>query len=900
MRPRCTSSIAITTGLCLLAVAPAARAQSRRDSVVTITPGEEYQAGALRRTLFGSGWRDLWTTPVTVPVFDPATFAGGLKFDKRGGGKQTKTVHLVEENGWHKYLFRSVDKFLLQTLPPALQGTALGDVIQDEASTMLPGAPLLVPPLLQAIGALYVTPKMYVMANSPRLGPVRDTFANMLGTFELKPSEAPNKEPGFAGSRSIKGTDEFLEDLASSRAHRLNEREFLAVRLIDFLINDADRAPDNMDWARFGNEGAYTWRPLSRDRDWAFMDARGLWNTLVVRRVFPKLIPFSESVPLRGLTDKTDFLDRLLLQRLSANDFREVSLRVQRALTDSVIADAVAQVPREMRTQTTAAERLTTVLRARRDALPEVAMAFYRTLSGEVDVHVTNEADRIVVQRHDDGSVTVTVTDPERRAVSSTSERSADGSVVTTSDGSVAEPPYYERTFYPSETNEVRIYTEGGNDAAVVRGAASRSIVVRIIGGKGDDVLADSAGGGKTFLYDSEGNNRFVTASGTHVDQRPWTAPKQGYGFRLDDSWKPDYGTKFGWHPVFDYNTGAGVILGVGPTYREYGFRRLPYHWEATANFMVGTGNGRLGASAELNHREENSPRGFRVTALASQLESIRFFGYGNNTPTVGSSENLVNQTIVGVEPSFVWEIGWRRREGRDVLQQNSDTVRLALRPLVGEFRVGPVLSWYHPEPGASSILAKTDVRGANDFGVAGATVALDLDRTDDNGVPTMGWKLNAEAGAYPLQSGSGDAFGTASARGSFYVPLSHPGGPHLAFRAGGEWATGDYPVQFSAGLGRRRSLRGYQFRRFAGDVATYGGTELRVPVGTVNLLVRSQLGVFGLVDAGRVWFDGNSNGGWHSGVGGGFWLSVFGKTVSVAYARGDANRLYLKTGMSY
>src|SRR5215510_8851093 len=99
MRPRGTSRIAIAAGLCLFAAVPAARAQARpqvrRDSVVTITPGEEYEAGAFRRTLFGSGWRDLWVTPVTVPIFDPATYAGGLKFDKRGGGKQTKTVHLV-------------------------------------------------------------------------------------------------------------------------------------------------------------------------------------------------------------------------------------------------------------------------------------------------------------------------------------------------------------------------------------------------------------------------------------------------------------------------------------------------------------------------------------------------------------------------------------------------------------------------------------------------------------------------------------------------------------------------------------------------------------------------------------------------------------------------------------
>lgn len=94
--------------------------------------------------------------------------------------------------------------------------------------------------------------------------------------------------------------------------------------------------------------------------------------------------------------------------------------------------------------------------------------------------------------------------------------------------------------------------------------------------------------------------------------------------------------------------------------------------------------------------------------------------------------------------------------------------------------------------------------------------------------------------------------------------------------------------------------MRGYFSRRFAGDAVVNGGAELRVPVGTVNFLVRSQLGLFALADVGRVWFDGQSNGGWHTGVGGGFWLAAIGRAVSVAYAHGESHRLYLKSGLSY
>jgi hypothetical protein len=881
----------------LLAVAPAVRAQDGNKAVI-VTPGEQYRAGGLTRAILGSGWRDLWTTPVSAPLFDPSSYAGGLKFDRRGGGKQSLTVHFTEDTSWRKHVFRSVDKFIAKEMPPELKGTALGSVLEDEISALLPAAPLLVAPLLEAIGALHPTPKLYVMANSSRLGAVRDTVAGMLGTVEVKPSEAPNDQPGFGGSRAIKETDDFLEDIASSRAHRVNEREFLAVRLVDFLVNDSDRAPDNMDWARFGDEGAYTWRPLPRDRDWAFMDARGLFNALLVRRAFPKLVPFSEKVPLKGLTNKTYLLDRRVLQRLTAADFRDVSLRVQRAVTDSVIATVVALLPAEWRAQTSADDRITRVLRARRNALPDVAMAFYRQLASEVDVYGTNDADRVVVERHADGRITVTVTDPERRPVVVASERRDDGRIVTTSDGSIDQSPYFRRTFLPNETNEVRVFADSGDDVAVVRGAASGSIVVRLIGGKGADVLADSAGGGETFLYDAEGSNHFVAVRGTHIDQRSWKPPTPTFGFTLGDPWKPDWGRKMGWRPVVDYNTGAGLILGVGPTIREYGFRRLPYHWEANLNLLVGTSNGRLGAEAELNHRAENSPRSVRVTARATQLETTRFFGYGNTTADAGRAESLIDQTVVALEPSLVWKIGWRKREGDDPLK--ADSVQAGLRPLAGELRAGSVVSWLKPEPRATSRLAMSGVRGASDFGIAGGTLAIELDRTDDDAVPTMGWKLDGGAAAYPPLFSSSDAFGTATASGSIYVPLGHRGGPHLAVRAGGDMATGGYPVQFAAALGGKHSLRGYHFRRFAGDAAVHAGTELRVPVGTVNFIVRSQLGVFGLVDAGRVWFDGQSDGGWHSGVGGGLWLSAFGKSMSVAYARGEGNRLYIKSGLSY
>ncbi len=72
------------------------------------------------------------------------------------------------------------------------------------------------------------------------------------------------------------------------------------------------------------------------------------------------------------------------------------------------------------------------------------------------------------------------------------------------------------------------------------------------------------------------------------------------------------------------------------------------------------------------------------------------------------------------------------------------------------------------------------------------------------------------------------------------------------------------------------------------------------MPAGTLPLFVRWNTGVFGIADVGRVWFEDRSEGGWHAGVGGGFWLSALGQTVSIAVVRGDENRVYLQRGMSF
>jgi hemolysin activation/secretion protein len=189
-------------------------------------------------------------------------------------------------------------------------------------------------------------------------------------------------------------------------------------------------------------------------------------------------------------------------------------------------------------------------------------------------------------------------------------------------------------------------------------------------------------------------------------------------------------------------------------------------------------------------------------------------------------------------------------------------------------------------------------VTGSDNFMSAGAAFGVDLDGTDRDAVPTSGWRLRGNVAAYPLGFGSG-RFTTAGATASTYVPLGF-GGSHLAFRASGALAGGDFPAQYAASVGGSTTLRGYRWQRFAGDRSASATTELRIPIGALNFLIRSDVGVIALADAGRVWFDGQSDGGWHTGVGGGLWFAAFGHAATLAWAHGSEHRFYLKTGLPF
>ena len=509
-------------------------------------PGPRYRAGGLHSLLLGREYRSLWTTPISVTVLDLRTFAGGLRPVSKGGGQQTKSLLLAALDG-REFFFRSMDKDPSGALPPELRGTVAASIVRDQTSSAFPTAPLVVGPLLTAAGILHGESRLVVLPHSG-LGEFDADFGGLMGFLEEGIGGPSGPPAHWGGATEIITTDSLFARVQRSTEDRVDARALLAARLFDLLIGDWDRHADQWAWARFGETTPRRWVAIPRDRDQALVKYDGLLLS-VARQSAPQLVNFGPKYPyIPGATWNGRDLDRRFLSELEWPVWQSVVGSLLAALTNTVIDDAVRALPPQHFALKGAA--VTAALRARRDRLPEAAERYYRQLGKQVDVHATDTGDRAQLTREPGGEVELTL-----------SRDSAGGE------------PYFRRRFDPKVTREVRLFLDGGDDAAVVSGQRGGGPLLRVVGGEGRDSLVDSTGSGGERFYDDPGGPARVQASGARVDRRPYLAPRKS----PKDLPPRDWGSRWTASTQLSYGPDIGFFLGGGRTLTVYGFRKDPY-----------------------------------------------------------------------------------------------------------------------------------------------------------------------------------------------------------------------------------------------------------------------------------------------------------------------------------
>jgi hypothetical protein len=268
---------------------PPVATHPRPGATVRIVAGRHYGAGPLQRFFLGSTWRNVWTTPVRVEVFDLGSH-GGLRATGVGGGMQTKSLRLEAPDG-REFRLRLVDKDPEKSIPEELQDTAVEDIARDQMSAGHPAGALVVDGLAEAAGIPTVTHQLVVIPDDPRLGEFRKGFAGRLALFEQNPDDDVPLPPGLEGFEKIEETPDLYERIEKDPGERIDARAFLKARLFDLLIGDWDRHEEQWDWGKSKEDGK--WRPIPKDRDQAFARYDGLVISLLRPTLEGRLTNFS-------------------------------------------------------------------------------------------------------------------------------------------------------------------------------------------------------------------------------------------------------------------------------------------------------------------------------------------------------------------------------------------------------------------------------------------------------------------------------------------------------------------------------------------------------------------------------------------------------------------------------
>ena len=237
---------------------------------------------------------------------------------REGGGRQTTSLKLEAEDG-SRYVFRSIDKDPAGTFNYQIRNTIVGDALRDQTSSGHPYGNLIVDPLLNELGILHASPRLFALSPSVTLGDFNPQFGGLLGTLEISPKGEKKDREGTFGANDVLKSYELFRERFDDQEVLIDQREFLRARLFDLLIGDWSRHEDNWKWARYGTSGdvdeVERIRPIPRDRDNAFSRLDGLIPWAASRRwAVPNLENFGFRPPdVRSLTYQARHMDRLLL-----------------------------------------------------------------------------------------------------------------------------------------------------------------------------------------------------------------------------------------------------------------------------------------------------------------------------------------------------------------------------------------------------------------------------------------------------------------------------------------------------------------------------------------------------------------------------------------------------------
>jgi len=862
--------------------------------------------------LMGNNYRKEWATEIKdIPVFDIDKERGGLEIVQRGGGQQTRSLRMQAKDG-RQYTLRSVEKFADSAVPRALRGTIAANIIHDQISASHPYGALAIPILADAAGVHHTTPTLVYLKDDPRLGKYREDFANGVYLYEERPATDKWQDyEAFGKPRKIKSTFDLIESLQKKDKNFVNEEQVVRSRLFDILIGDWDRHDDQWRFAEFKvsevgeenipekvkekttgsteNDHKY-YEPIPRDRDQAFFLSDGsLIRGGSHKWGIPKFQGFHDEISdVSGLEFNARHFDRTFLVESTLEVWEAMAADLQQRITDEVIESSINRLPKEI--YAINGDNIVRKLKKRRDDLHIYAKQHYLFLARTVSILGSKKAERFEVNRLNDRETEV--------KMYRIKENSGDIKFLA-----------YSRVFKTDETEEIRLYGLGDNDQFVVTGKVKKGPLVRMIGGKGEDLIDDQSKVfglvRKNIVYDKK-KKTIIKSEGELRDR---TSDKND-DINLYDRHEFKYNILM---PLLTggFNADDGVFIGGGFTFIKQKFRKTPYAQRHTLVTAIAPRSSSFNFKykAEYNQFIGKWDFLYELDVFEPSLADF-FYGYGNKTMLDEDAREEDAQYYRARYGQWIVKPEIRRVFGdihslkiggyyRSVRIKDDENESEANRFIVGY----PTL--IGREDGTASQLL--DRRRS----YLATTAGYSLDSRDSKGFPKRGLVWNVDGKLVAQSDDEKNKYQSLSSNLSTYFTFQGSLQTTVAIRVGGQANFGDFEFYQAPRLGGLSTLRGYRRTRFAGDETFYQNTDVRIKLKEYKTpLFPGSLGITLIHDIGRVWTDqedvaliDNSKETWHRGYGAGVWIAPLGSAVIAAeytLSNDDESALFIRFGFFF
>ncbi len=316
---------------------------------VTVIASDFYDRGSVTETLLGKHHRDLWSTAVTIPVFQWKNDTVELSITDLGGGQQTTSFALIDDNG-RSFTLRSVNKDQANALPAWLRKTGIRTLFRDQASALDPYAAPVVDRLASGVGIYSTKPKLFFVQDSQRIpDSLKNILANRIMLLEIEPDKTWQGYEFFGSPQNIISSKNMLEKLALGEI-KIDHLQYAYCRLFDIAIGDWDRHGKQWKWAIDSIGVAH---PLPMDRDMAFyLFNDGVINKLAVR-INPKFQSFVPVIDdISGYLVNGRELDSVILASVNREQWNIVADSLKRAFSRELIHDAFSSYPESIHQRT--------------------------------------------------------------------------------------------------------------------------------------------------------------------------------------------------------------------------------------------------------------------------------------------------------------------------------------------------------------------------------------------------------------------------------------------------------------------------------------------------------------------------------------------------------------------